>query len=454
VLLAADVTGGMHTPPRPEFERGAEGAEPDKADEVPPPAPVFAISTKGFIADSKLNLLIRSYAEDLHLVGIDDRRAWVQGVQALFQSGFTEGPVGFGADATLDGAFKFDGGNGARNMVHVARSGEGADQRTWAALGEYVIKAATQGMLVKYGLQTTFFNPFLEPYDIRALPPTFRGVSIVDQPGSAIMFKAGSFDAVMARGSTFLTSLSTSYGGVDFKRLNYLGGEWNDSDGSRVALYASQAKDVWNQFYASAAYGIGDPARLKWTARADLYYTCDQGRRLQGLINNKSFSVMLTAQQGPSRYVVGYQRIMSEQYFDFAQESSGIVLSNSAAVDFNAPNEQSFQLRYKFDAAAVGVPGMQTNVWAIFGWGADGTSGARRYAAPSSLLHNLYWKRNQPIGGSEQEYGVKAIYTRQSGRLTGMNIALSWIAHHETVNYPSKIFRDVRLVIDWPVKVF
>lgn len=54
----------------------------------------------GFVEDSTLNVLLRNaYISRDYKQGREDKAEWGQGVIANFESGFTQGTVGFGVDA-------------------------------------------------------------------------------------------------------------------------------------------------------------------------------------------------------------------------------------------------------------------------------------------------------------------------------------------------------------------
>lgn len=44
--------------------------------------------------------------------GLPDKAEWGQGIIATFESGFTQGPVGFGVDGIAQYAVRLDGGRG------------------------------------------------------------------------------------------------------------------------------------------------------------------------------------------------------------------------------------------------------------------------------------------------------------------------------------------------------
>lgn len=426
-----------------------------RADNPPraPSAQSDQAASQGFIGDSHLMLKLRNYADVQDVTGGPHRHAWTQGAMLDYTSGFTQGPIGFGVDASLYGAFKLDGGRGAGNMVHVGKDGDGQNQFAWAYPGIYDVKAQVSNTVVKYGLQMTADNPFFEPHDNRALPPTFLGVSIVSKDITNVALQGGSFTKVDPRGHTNLVDLSTSYGGVDFKRFSYVGGSWDYSPNGNLSLFANQADSVWRQYYGSVQQSIGDPSTLKWTGFANIYSTHSVGGGLEGHINNNAYSVSLAAQHGPHSLLVGYQQILGDQFFDYVNETNGIYLVNSMDVDYNAPHEKSFQVRYGFDGKYAGLPGAKAMLWYALGWGANATAGAAANG-PGSALYGLYWKDGEPVHGSHHEFGFIPSYKIQSGRFKDTTVAFSAMWHHGSKYYSDPSNMEYRLLVSMPLKVF
>lgn len=406
-----------------------------------------------FFEDSKLTLSFRNYAEHLDIKRVAKRKGWVQAMQVRFESGMTEGPVGFGLEVTPFVAVKLDGDRNSRNLVHLEPDGSGQSDNQWSYIGTYALKVSFADTLVKIGKQE-LKNPYLDPYDIRALPPSFRGVSFTNNAFEGLTLTGGTFDAVNARGATRLQRLATTYGGIEYDRLSYLGGDWKLPRGVDLSLYLSQARDVWNQHYVSLSKRSESERGIVWTTKADAYFTRGQGRKLQGEIDNVAASLMLSASRGPSTFLLGYQHIDGEQFFDFAKETSGIYLVNSRGLDYNAPNERSFQVRYRFDGNSAGIPGFQATLWRIRGWGVDADEEARRNADPGAALHGLYWRNGRPIEGGHAEHGLQLRYTVQKGTFKGMSLMYVHIRHGMDPGYPSRDFKTNRVMINYSIRVF
>ncbi|SAK57062.1 OprD family outer membrane porin [Caballeronia arationis] len=147
---------------------------------------------------------------------------------------------------------------------------------------------------------------------------------------------------------------------------------------------------------------------------------------------------------------VGFQQIASNQFFDYVGQSAGDYLSNSLDVDYNAPHEKSLSLSYSLNFKDYGVPGLKMTMWTAYGWGADATDSANRYADPNSSLHDLYWKNGEPVHGTHYEFGVIPSYTVASGKLKDTSVK-----HHHGSKYYSDSTSDVcRRMVNVPVNVF
>jgi outer membrane porin, OprD family len=425
--------------------------------ETPPSAELpleqSQLRSNGLIADSHLNLEFRNFTNYSHDKGSNHRHAWVDSVQAQFESGFTKGLIGFGFDASLFGAFKLDGGNGAGNLVYVGKHGGGANRLAWAYPGAYDVKARISRTVFRYGLHDVS-NPFLEPHDNRALPPTFLGGSIASAEIDRLALQGGSFTKVNARGNTNLADLSTSYGGTTFRRVSYVGGTWEYSPKGSVSLFADQADDVWRQYYAAVKHSAGSIESIELTGMANVYSTHDAGAARQGAIDNQAYSLSLSAQHGAHALLVGYQKIAGDQFFDYVNETAGDYLINSMDVDYNAPHEQSLQLRYTFDGKYANLPGFSAMLWAQQGWGADASSTANRLGPDGPAFSAIYFRNGQPVHGRHHEFGLIPSYVIQSGRFKNTKIAAYAMWHVGSAYYSDPTGQVYRLVVTVPMSVF
>ena len=404
---------------------------------------------KGFIEDAHLNLLGRSFTEHDEFKGAGKKDAWVLGAQAVFESGYTRGLIGLGADVSLFGAFKLNGGDGAGNLVHVGTDGGGSHQLAWAYPGVWDVKARASNTVLKYG-QQLFDNPFLVPHDNRALPPTYRGFSLASEEFKNLTVKAGTVDGVIARGMTTVSGLKTLYGGTHVSQFTYFGGDWTHGDDTAVSLYGSVANNVWRQYYLSATQSIGDPKAVRWTGALNYYYTGAIGDKLQGPINNNAYSLALAGTHGAHTLQFAFQQILGDQMFDYMGQSGGDYLSNSLDVDYNQPHEKSVSLSYSLNMKDYGVPGLKVTMWTAYGWGADGSAMANSGTANAGN----YIVNGRPLQGSHYEFGIIPGYTVPDGKFKNTSVKFYYMHHHGSEFYPDGTSNVYRLMVNVPFNVF
>jgi len=240
---------------------------------------------------------------------------------------------------------------------------------------------------------------------------------------------------------------------VPLDRVSYVGGTWAYSADGSASLFADQADDVWRQYYASIQQSAGRVEAVKLTGTANLYATRDAGAARQGPIDNRAYSLALSAQHGPHALLVGYQKITGDQFFDYVNETAGDYLINSMDVDYNAPHERSLQLRYTFDGKYANLPGFSTLLWAQQGWGADAGVSAAHYRAGGSAFGSIYLKNGQPVHGRHHEFGITPTYVVQSGRFKQTKIALIAMWHVGSAYYSDPTSQVYRLVVTVPARL-
>lgn len=401
----------------------------------------------------KLNLMLRGFGE---YQGFDDdgsRRGVVLSTIAAYESPFVGDQVGVGFDVAPFAAVKLDGGKGSGNMVHVNALGGEQNKSSWAYFGNYMLKLRVGGSLFRYGVHSVS-TPFMSSYDNRSLPPAFRGLSWEAPLPNQLTLRAGSFDAVIARGDTQLKPLTSGYGGTRIGRLSYLGAEWHYSPRGTATAYVGQANDVWSQSYASVAHHIGDPGTARFTSRTEFYDMRGHGRRLQGDISGHAISQAMGVQHRGSSLTLGVQLIRSDHFLDFVQETAGLSLATARLADYNAPHERSAQLRYRFNGNGWGADGVTVVSWVTASKGTNGEAQAAANPVPNTPGHVLYWFQGRPIRGSNREAGLFLSYVIQEGQLKACEISSHVVKYRRASFYPGRGFDDVGLSMRFPLRIF
>ncbi|HEY0914199.1 MAG TPA: OprD family outer membrane porin, partial [Solimonas sp.] len=137
----------------------------------------------GFIDDASATLTARNYyfSRDFSDIVGPNRQSkaeeWAQGFILNLKSGYTSGPVGFGVDAIGLLGLKLDSSPNRVNtgLLPTRESGKAADDYSRLGLAAKLRLSKTE---LKVGeLQPNL--PVLTYSDIRLLPPSYQGVSLV-----------------------------------------------------------------------------------------------------------------------------------------------------------------------------------------------------------------------------------------------------------------------------------
>jgi hypothetical protein len=138
--------------------------------------------------------------------------------------------------------------------------------------------------------------------------------------------------------------------------------------------------------------------------KTDLRYfnNSEDGKAMYGNIDNKSYGVMTTLKKGAHAFGLGYQRMLGESTFPtlngYAPQP---YLVNWSTVAFVKPNESSWQLRYDYNFAGIGLPGLKFMTRYIRGTGVDRGSNA--------LDQNVESERNIVLGYVVQSGALKDV---------------------------------------------
>ena len=197
--------------------------------------------SKGFVDDASLDLLLRNtYWNRDYADGVPDRNTWAQGFIATFESGFTQGVVGFGIDAYGLLGVKLDGGQG--DMF----PGERKDWEDDLSEAGAAVKLRLSNSTVKYGNQFVGL-PVIASDDSRLLPEAFTGTLLTSSEIEGLELNAGRFTADSPMGSPARDDNR-------LKSLNVFGGTYALNENLSASLYFSDVEDTYDKKYANINY--------------------------------------------------------------------------------------------------------------------------------------------------------------------------------------------------------
>ncbi len=398
------------------------------------------------------------YNKDGQLLDTDRRINWVQGTIVKYNSGFTQGTVGISTEVAAYNAIALDrdrkdlaAGNGGApgdrpkaggNRTLTKEGGDAQDQ--WSKMGLANVKARISNTTLTAGRQN-FSSPMVDVIGNRALPSSFEGVAIHSEELNNLAFDLATFDRNSPRTEESQRKFRSEYSDsiIEVDHVNTAGITYQPFTSVKTSLWATQAEDMWNQYYFGANHVLGDSSVLSLTSDLNYYKTKDTGKSKLGKIDNDAYSLSFGLTHQAHSLTFSWQQIVGDEYFDYLHETNGIYLANSLLSDFNGPNEKSFQIAYGLNMAEYGVPGLKFNIYQARGWGIDGTH--YKGGAYNSVL--------AMDGEHHYEYSIGATYAVQSGPLKATTIRATYTAHRASENQADGSINEFRLVTTVPFNI-
>lgn len=364
----------------------------------------------GFFEDAKASLSARNYyfSRDFSdIVGANQQskaQEWAQGFILDFKSGYTPGTVGVGVDALGVLGIKLDSSPDRANTGLLPVHGDGRAADEYSRLAP-TFKARVSKTELRVGeLQPNL--PVLTFSDIRLLPPTYQGVSLSMSELDGLTVQAGHLSSSHLRNEGGDGKMNAMLGHVPQRQVesdafNYAGGDYAfKSNQSSASLWYGQLEDVYAQGFVGFKHSkpIGD-----WVLSANLgYFTArEQGDALLGTIDNQAFFSLLTARRGGHSFHAGYQAMYGDSPFPRVFANISPLGNEVPTYEFAYTDERSYQLRYDYNFAAMGIPGLTATVRYLTGNNVD---------------------TGQGYEGKDRERDIDLGYAVQSGVLKGLGI--------------------------------
>ena len=412
-------------------------------------------STKdGFIEGSSLKIHARNYYmnHDIRSPHADDSKEWGQGFDGKFESGFTQGTVGFGLDAYALLGLKLDGGGGTDgSSILPVSDGSGKAPTAFSSAGA-ALKIRAFDTELKAG-DMFLTNPVIAGGETRMLPQTFRGVSLTNTSFEGWMFEGGQVSFEKPYNQSGMRRLTTTYGDLgdqSSKHITWAGASWSGVPEITSNLYAAQLQDIWNQYYYDFDYTWEMSEGITLNPGLHYYHTQDTGKALLGDIDNNTFSLHLALGIDGHKVTAVYQRVNGNTPFDYIYQGDSVYLDNSQQYsDFNGPNERSWKLQYEYDFAGLGIAGLTASA----SYSHNKLNLTK--ADPNSIGYsNWYNPEGKNAHHWERDLGLK--YVIQEGKAKDLAVTLRWATNRGNTAYQS-VDNDVdeyRVIVDYPIDVF
>lgn len=412
--------------------------------------------SKGFVEDSDLSLLNRNFyynLDDRSKNGDEKKQSyseeWAHAVISKFESGFTQGTVGFGVDAYAMMGFKLDSGKGrsGTGLLPISTEDCNADgfcsaQDNYGEVGG-AVKARISNTTLKYG-EMELATPVYDTADSRLLPETTTGFLLNSAEIENLDLTAGHFTAYNNRASTNSDDVYGSYADDFLGDIDFVGGTYTVSDDLNVTLYGAEVEDWWNQYYGNVSYSIPFSDSNSLSFNVNVYRTTDTGSSDLGDIDGTFWSIAPTYTIGAHAFTVAYQKNNSDTPFDYIGGDS-IYIANTYWSDFNGPNEKSYSFRYDIDLGDYITPGLTAAATFIKGKDIDGSN----INEDSAYFEDWAGMDNE----HHNERILQAAYTVQEGAAKDLSFTVIHNKHRGSSGQADGDIDRVRLIVEYPLDI-
>ncbi|BAP43238.1 outer membrane porin [Pseudomonas sp. StFLB209] len=368
-----------------------------------------------FISDSKASITARNfyYNHDLRdstKPAQSKIEEWAQGFIFKAQSGYTEGFIGFGVDVYAGLGLKLDSSPsrsgsallpGAYKHAGQARNADPRSVDEYSEATAAVKMKISKSELKVGGLFPKL--PILQAGDARLLPQFFEGAMLSVREFDNLDFDLGSVNRVNYREFAGARKIQVgNYWTVESERFTYGGATWRITPDASVGVWQGELKDVYQQSLITSTLNkqLGD---WKLGAQLNYMYTREAGEEMAGKLDSRMPSAMLSAGLGPQTFRLGYQYNAGGSALPFMHDTDLPAAANAVQVlRFDRADERSWQARYDFDFAGVGVPGL---------------------VAMARYVHGDNFKY-QGRDAEEWERNIDLTYTVQSGTFKNVSFRL------------------------------
>jgi len=392
------------------------------------------------LGDSKVTLEARNFYfnrdfrqgnSDVPAKTQSKQEEWAQGFILRANSGFTDGTVGFGADAIGMFGFKLDSGDGTAGSGLLVPDGSGGSQDNYSGLA-VAAKAKISNSTLRVG-QMQFKNAAIASSDGRLLPQVFEAGHLVSQEIDGLMLEAAHVREVNNRNSNDYEDISiagagrrgiATPGGATSDAFDFIGGTYKVTKDLTAGYYYSNLDELYKQhsFNAVHVLPLGDKQSLKTDLR--FARSTDDGNRSN--VDNKALGAMVTYGLDGHAFGLGYQKMSGDTGFAFINGTDPFLVNYVQIGDFANKDEKSYQARYDFNFGSIGIPGLTFMTRYLTGDNVDRGRGVSE--------------------GKEWERNTELMYVFQDGALK--NLGVRWRNASVRSNFANDLDEN-RLIVSY-----
>ena len=324
-----------------------------------------------FIADSKAELTLRNFYFDRDYkkdpYPYTAARDWAQGVIFKGQSGYTEGPVGFGVDVLAMAGFNLMGNRAddyARSGLLPVNSDNSRD--------DYYGKVGITGK-AKYRNNELFVGdlvpllPTIFSSPARLFPQTYRGVRFLSTEIPKFQLEGFYVDEVRQRDSIHFTDVGTDNINRRFDRAattDYFytfGGTYQLNDAYRVRAYQAELHNIYQQQFFGFNGKQPLNQQLNFLSDVRFFNSEDAGTKKIGEVDNRHLSGLFGLNYQNHTISLGYMQSFGTTGLPFLSGTESPVVLDFMSSDYSNKDEKVYSIRYEYDFKNVNVGDVSLN---------------------------------------------------------------------------------------------
>lgn len=390
----------------------------------------------------------KGYREDLGL-----------GLKAIYESGFTQGTVGFGVDVFGLQGIKLDTGGGRQGNNQFPTDGRSGKARDNYSQAGAAVKARLSNTTLKYGQQFVDL-PVLSTDDSRLLPQSTTGFLVTSEEIDGLVVHAGHFTALSSMDDSNRDSVDDFDNG-GLRSLDLIGARYNFTDNLSAAYYYAdadlghkgerlEAKKQYLNINYNHPIADNQSVTVDFNAystrvrdRDNAYWLTTSDART-GKNNVRSLAVAYNI--GSHTFTVGTQTVEGNLNGGYANAygydggGSVYLLNDVQYNDFSKKGEDSWQVRYDLDMTQFGVPGL---------------SFMTRYVRGTNIASNV-WNGTAMVerhNGKNWERNTDVRYVVQSGAAKDLSLHLRNATYRANDAANKADVNEVRFIVNYPLSI-
>ncbi|HBM08470.1 outer membrane porin, OprD family [Pseudomonas sp. Choline-3u-10] len=323
-------------------------------------------ASAAFLDDSKASVELRNFYmnRDFRQSGAPQSEAneWAQGFIMKIESGYTDGPVGFGVDAIGLLGVKLDSSPDRSGTGILRRDSSGQPSDDYGTAG-LTAKAKMSNTTLHVGTLQPIM-PVVMRNDSRLLPNVYRGAWLQSKEVDGLTLDLGMLDRTSYRDSSDYEEMTVFTAGArnivlgnakTSDEFMFAGGKYQFMPELTGSYYYGGLDGIYKQHNTQLVHIM--PLGENQSFKTDLRYvrsTDDGGSN----VDNNAFGALFTYKIGGHGFTGGYQTLSGDTGFAYVSGGDNMLINLLQINDFGNEDEKSWQVRYDYDFAAAGIPGL------------------------------------------------------------------------------------------------